>query len=776
MTKKETSDTNKTLTTKAVKKVRKVVKPDSIWTGSDSFFGWLGFSKPSTSPTKTTKSIDSSKPSATTETKTPKKIEEKSDDFFTQASQIASKKNAVVVRRSSPSSSSSSSKNSSRSTSSTRKWSNINFWKNTRRTTNTYNQDYNNTLPVPKSSSQVVVKPKKKKKASVSESLVKKETLIMGNVISVKELSEKTGIPLPQILKTMLENKIMGGINTALDFDTVSLIGLEFGVEVSQEEQQLDLDKLLDADLDAILEQDKASSHARGRAPIVTVMGHVDHGKTSLLDYIRKSSITKKESGGITQSIGASKVIHNDQAITFIDTPGHELFSDLRARWARTTNVVVIVVAADDGLKPQTIESINHAKQADVPIVVAVTKIDKIKTQADRAQALEKIKSELGNFDLIVEDRGGDVPVVAISSKTWEGIDDLLEHILLQSEMLELQYDPERSAVGVIIDARKDSKQGILTSLIVLSWTLKTWDVVVTHTSQGKIRRMTNSQWKVIRQATWGDPVQILGINEVPEPGRMLEVVSNEKEAHKRVDTIKSSLAWSSSVSTLGSFLEQMKQDDSAVLNIVAKADWPSSLNALKQALQGLTLPKWVAFKIIHDGVGDVAWSDISLAQASDGIVLGYNISLPTTLKKRAENDQVTIKTFDVIYDLTDYIEWALKDMVEKQYREVERGKLELLGVFYRKDKTMVVGGKVIEGKIWNTMKFRVEDPTLDPEDETQKPISGSITSLQREQTSVKEVSEGYECGMKVKVSKPLVEGMILTFYEMEEVPEEERQ
>lgn len=742
-------------------KEKKSLSSDSIWSGTDSFFGWLGFKKkvepiqPKTTPIQQEEAK-----------KAEKKEQEKiaNDEFFAQASQIA-KKNAVVIRSAEPNTSTPKSvrwgQTNNRNNTNNR-WSNINFGQGQykdRKKNNNYTSkqnNYNNT-PVTEKKEPVIQKPKVVREAAVSDSLVKKENIIIKDVISVKEFSEKSGIPFPQILKFMLTNKIMGGINTALDFDTVSLIALEFGVNVAKEQQTLDLDKVMSGDLNAILEQDKSSEHTLARAPIVTVMGHVDHGKTSLLDYLRKTSVAWGESGGITQSIGASKIKHQGHDITFIDTPGHELFTNLRSRGAKVTNIVVIVVAADDGLKPQTIESINHAKEAWVPIIIAITKIDKPDPK------LEQIKSEIGSYGLIPEEWGGDVPLIGVSSKTGEGMDKLLEQILFQAEVLDLKYDPNRSAVWVIIDAHKDAKQGILTSIIVLTGTLKVGDIVVVHNTYGKIRKMINSVGQAVRTASGWEPVQILGISEVPEPGRVIEVVANEKEAQKRIEVINDSLE-KSSVSTLWSFLEQMKKNDGAVLKIVCKANGPSSLEAMKQALNNIPLPKNVSFKIIHSGIGDISESDIGLAQVSEGIVLGYNVACSALLKKRAENSKVSVKLFDIIYALTDYIEQIMKDMVEKEYREVERGKLEILGVFYKKEKTMIIWGKVIEGKIGNGMKFRVENE--DPD----QVIGGEITSLQRETNSVKEVSEGYECGMKVKVSKKLNEGMILTFYEMEEI------
>lgn len=740
-----------------------IKKTDSLWSGTDSFFGGLGFKK---APTPTPK------PVLNKVQEEEKKIEEKkekeslaNDEFFAQASQIA-KKNAVVIRSSEPSSRTGGTAPRRAPTSGT--GNNISFWQgqykgkpqhggNTSggwyKGRSSYN---NNNTPVVKKE-PVVQKPKVIKEAAVSGTLTKKDSIVIKDVISVKEFSEKSGIPFPQILKHMLANKILGGINTALDFDTVSLIALEFDVSVVKEQQGMSLDNVIMGDLNAIVTQDKDAEHTLPRAPIVTVMGHVDHGKTSLLDYIRKTSVAGGESGGITQSIGASKIVHNGHPITFIDTPGHELFTNLRSRGAKVTNIAIIVIAADDGLKPQTIESINHAKEAGVPIIIAITKIDKGEPK------MEQIKSEIGSYGLIPEERGGDVPLIGVSSKTGEGMDKLLDQILFQAELLDLKYDPKRPAVGVIIDAQKDAKQGILTSLIVLTGTLKVGDIVVVHNTYGKIRKMINSHGVATRTATGGEPVQILGINEIPEPGRVVEVVANDKEAQKRIEIINES-SEKNSVSTLGSFLEQMKKNEGAVLKIVCKSSGPSSLEAMNQALNNLPLPKNVSFKIIHSGIGDIVESDIGLAQAAEAIVLWFNVACSGMIKKRAENMKVSVKLFDIIYNLTDYIEQVMKDMVEKEYREVERGKLKVLGIFFKKEKTMIIGGKVIEGKIWNGMKFRTEneDPNLI--------ISGEITSLQRETNSVKEVAEGYECGMKVKVSKKIIEGDILTFYEMEEI------
>ena len=554
----------------------------------------------------------------------------------------------------------------------------------------------------------------------------------------------------------MLSNKIMGGINTWLDFDTANLLGMELGISVTREQEKVSLDSVLAWDLNAILEQDKFSDKKESRPPIVTVMGHVDHGKTSLLDYLRKTTVAGGEAWGITQSIGASMMTHNGKHITFIDTPGHELFTNLRARGAKLTNIVIIVIAADDGLKPQTIESINHAKDAWVPIIIAITKIDK------GTNKVEQIKADIGIYGLIPEERWGTVPIIPVSSVTGQWIPELLDQILFQSELLDLTYNPERNAVGVVIDAHKDTKQWVLTSLIVLTGTLKVWDIVVVHNTYGKIRKMIDGLGHAIRVAKWWDPVMILGINTIPEPGRVIEVVDNEKQAQKRIEAINDSMEVEVK-STISSFIEQMQKTDGAVLKIICKSNGPSSLEAMTQAINQIPYPKNVSLKIIHGSVGDVAESDLALAQASQAIIMWFNIGFSSMMKKRAEMMKITVKNYDIIYQLSDYIADAMKWLVEKEYQEVERGKLKVLGVFFRKDKMMIIGGKVIEGKIGNGMKFRV----YTGEEEI---AQGEITSLQRDMQNVKEVAEWYECGMKVKTSKKISEEDILAFYEMEEI------
>lgn len=602
--------------------------------------------------------------------------------------------------------------------------------------------------------------PKVQKEATTSANLVKKTEVIIDETITVKEFSEKIGVPLPEVMKKLIANGIMTSLNANLDFDTASLIAEDLGVALKKKEATLDVQSFMEGDLQKILDIDKEAETQIERAPIVTVMGHVDHGKTSLLDYLRKTSVAGGEAGGITQSIGASMIEYNNKQITFIDTPGHELFTSLRARGAKLTNIAIIVVAADDSVMPQTIESINHAKAAGVPIIIAVTKIDK------PGNNLEQIKADVAKHGLTPEDWGGETPFVGVSSKTGQGIDLLLEYVLLQAEMLELKYNPDRQAVGVVVDAYKDPKQGVVASLIILTGTLKNGDIIVAYNTYGKVRRMQNWIGKQTQKISGGEPVQILGFTELPEPGRIVEVVSNEKEANQRIAFIKESETKASGDGALQQFLAQLKAGDQSKiseLRLILKADGSSSLEALKQAVDGVSLPKNVQIKVVHSDVGYFGESDLSLAQASRALLLGFNISMNAVLKKKAESLKIEMKTFDIIYELTDYLTNLLLGMVEIEKEEVVVGKLEILGIFHTETREMTVGGIVRDGRVKNKLKFRVYRGA-------DILTHGEILSLKRNKDEVKEVLAGEDCGMKVKIGKRLDIGDMLEFYEMQEV------
>lgn len=616
---------------------------------------------------------------------------------------------------------------------------------------------------------QVIQASTDRHEATTSANLVKKSELFMDDKISVKEFSEKMWVSLIEIMKKLMENKIMTWINSSLDFDTASLIWAEFGVEVKKNEAQLDMESFMSWDLQKILDLDKEAAVRLERAPVVTVMGHVDHWKTSLLDYLRKTSMAEWEAGWITQSIWASVVDYDGKKITFIDTPGHELFTSLRARWAKLTNIAVIVVAADDSVMPQTIESINHAKASWVPIIIAITKIDKPGHKRDQ------IIADIAAQWLTPEEWWWDVPVIGVSSKTGEWIDKLLENILLQAEMLELRYNPNRSAVWVVLDSYKDAKQWVIASIIVLTGTLQVGNIIMAYNTYWKIKRMQNWKWAPIQKATWWEPVQILWFTELPEAWRIVEIVNNEKEAQHKVSVIQEQEASHKNEWAVQEFLAQLKawwaNNKVSELRLILKAEWASSLEALQQAVQWLELPKNVTIKVIHADVWQFSESDVSLGQVSKALLIWFNVSINAILKKKAEQQKVEIKSFDIIYELTDYLLNLLQWMVEVEKQEVTVGKLDVLGIFFTQSKEMTIGWMVIEWRVKNKLRFRVhrwEDIICNWE----------ILSLQRNKDQVKEVIEWEDCGMKVKTGKKIQEHDILEFYELQDVvekPEEKK-
>lgn len=612
------------------------------------------------------------------------------------------------------------------------------------------------TLPIKKEKKQPqILWDKKPKEHKVSDALIKKSLITIGDSITVKEFSEKMGIPLPEVVKKMLINKIICWVTTSIDFDTASLIASEFNIEVIKQTQSMTLETLLAWNLQSILESDKDCVDPQVRPPIVTVMWHVDHGKTSLLDYLRKTSIVSWEAWGITQSIGASTITHSNKKITFIDTPWHQLFTALRARGAKLTNIAIIVIAADDWIKQQTVEAINHAKEWGVPIIVVATKIDK--ADAD----IERIKSQLTEHDLTPEERGWTTPLLWISSKTGQWIDELLDLILLQAEIMDLKYNPHRTAVWVVLDAQKDPRQWVKTSMIVMTWHLKVGHIISVHTMYGKIKKIYDRTGKEVKEATGWDPVVVLWLSEVPEPWRIIEVVQSEKSAITKINLIKEQETLNEKKIWLEWLLHRLAQGERTELKLILKADGPSSLEALKYAIDSLPLPENIFIKKVHCDVGNFTDSDLSLAKAADALLIGFNITMNVMFKKKADMIKVTAKAFDIIYELTDYIEAILKWMIKVELKEVVIGSLNVLWVFYKKEKMQIIGGKITEWKAANGAFFRVIrwDEIL---------TNGKITSLQKEQQSVQEIAQGHECGMKVTVSKKILEWDQLELFVME--------
>ena len=600
--------------------------------------------------------------------------------------------------------------------------------------------------------------PKIQKIATTSANLVKKIEIYINDKITVKEFSEKMWVPLPELMKKLIQNKIMTSITASLDFDTAALIASELNIVVKKNDNKVDVQTFMSWDLQAILDMDKDAEYLLPRPPIVTVMWHVDHGKTSLLDYLRKTVVAEGEAWWITQSIWASVVEYNGKEICFIDTPWHELFTSLRARWAKLTNIAIIVVAADDSVMPQTIESIWHAKESGVPIIIAITKIDK------PGKNLETIKQDLAKYGLTPEDWWGDTPMIGISSKTGQWIPELLEAVLLQSEMLDLKYNPNRSAVWVVVDAHKDPKQWVVSTIIVMTGTLKIWDNIVAYNTTGKIRRMQNRKGQSITSATWWEPIQVLGITDLPDPGRILEVVKNEKEAQEKISLIQEQISKTSTTSIVKQFISQLQSSTFwAELKLILKSDWSSSLEALQQAVNWIQLPKNVTMKIIQASVWHFSDSDLSLAQASWALLLGFNISMNAMLKKKADSMKIEMKNFDIIYELTDYLDKLLLGMVEIEQHEVMFAKLEVLGIFFTKNKDMTVWGKVTFGKLHGKPKFNV----IRGEDIF---CTGHVVSLHKNKDEVKEIGEWDQCGIKVITGKKIEIWDSLEFFEMQDI------
>ena len=613
-------------------------------------------------------------------------------------------------------------------------------------------------LAAAKKASQNIVK--RVKTYKVSETLKKKETITLPSIVTVKEFSEKMWVPLPEVMKVLLTNGIIVAAHASIDLDTAQLVASEFEVTVVEEAADVSLETVLEANLDALMEQDRKSEDAVTRPPVVTIMGHVDHGKTKLLDYFRQTDVVGGEAGGITQSIWASQITHSDQKITFIDTPWHELFSSLRARWSKITNIVVIVVAADDGVKPQTVEAIRHAKDANVPIIVAITKIDL------GIKKMDEIKWQLAEHQLVPEEWGGETILVPCSAITGQGIDDLLDMILLQTEMLELKCNPNRAAVWVVVESHKDPKIWVHTSMLMMTGTLRVWDILAIHNTYGRVRRMMDWAGNEIKEAQGGQPVMILGINDVPEPGRIAEATATDKEAQKKIALIQEHQEKHKHEVWLQSILDKIGQWEKVHLKLILKADSFGSLEALKHACTKIPMPENIEINVIHDDVWGITDGDMTFARAANAVVIGYNLPLTAPIRKKATQRDVTLKQFDIIYEFMEYIEDLSKWLIEIEQVETLIGKMNVLKLFFKKWKDMIVWGKIIEWRAQNHATFKVMRWIWDEEEQV---ANGRITSLKRDQENVKIVKEWYECGIKVRTSKKIQESDIIEFYMMED-------
>ncbi len=585
--------------------------------------------------------------------------------------------------------------------------------------------------------------------------VVIEHAVITSETITVKELSEKIGKPAAEIIKKLFLVGIMATINQDIDFDTCELIATDYGITLEQQLAKSYEDVLADN-----AQEEDREDQLQPRPPVVTIMGHVDHGKTSLLDAFRHSNVTAGEAGGITQHIGAYTVMCKGRQITFIDTPGHEAFTSMRARGAQVTDIVILVVAADDGIMPQTIEAINHAKAANVPIVVAVNKIDKPGADPD------KVTQQLTEYGLVSEDWGGDTIVVPVSAKKNINLDTLLEMVLLQADVLELRANPNRLAKGTVIEAKLDKARGPLATVLVQNGTLKKGDTIIAGTAYGRIRAMIDDKGRTVNTAGPSTPVEILGFNEVPEAGDVMNVADADKltrqVAEERKDKIKAAQIKAMQKVSLDELFNQMAEGDLKELNIIVKADVQGSAEAVKQSLEKLSNDE-VRVRCIHNAVGAITESDIMFASASNAIVIGFNVRPDAAARATAEKEKVDVRTYRVIYNAIEDVEAAMKGMFKPVFKEVEMGRVSVRNTFKISGVGTIAGAYVQDGKVTRSAQVRVVRDGVVVYD-------GKISSLKRFKDDVREVASGYECGISFENFNDVHEGDVIEAYTMEQV------
>ena len=586
--------------------------------------------------------------------------------------------------------------------------------------------------------------------------IAKKHPLVVKipDEIGVGELASRMKKTGAEVVKCLIKNGVMASLSDIIDFDTASIIAEELGCKVEKEVIVTIEEKLIDT------AEDKAED-LEPRAPVVVVMGHVDHGKTSLLDYIRNANVVSGEAGGITQHIGAYQVQVKGQPITFLDTPGHEAFTAMRARGAMVTDIAILVVAADDGIMPQTVESINHAKAAGIPIVVAINKMDKPEANPGR------IKEQLTAYELVPEEWGGETVICPISAKTGQGIQELLEMVILTAEMKELKANPNRTAHGAVIEAKLDKGRGPVATLLVQNGTLHQGDVIIAGTAVGRVRAMTNAQGERVEAAGPSVPVEIIGMGEVPGAGDDFHAVADERMARELVEQRKheqkvQAAGPQNQKVSLEDLFSQIKQGEMKDLNIIVKADVQGSAEAVKASLEKLSNEE-VRVRVIHCAVGAVSESDVMLAATSNAIIVGFNVRPDNNAKDIAARDHVDMRMYRVIYDCINEIETAMKGMLAPKFKEVELGQAEVRNVFRITGVGMVAGCYVTNGKMQRNAQMRLLRDNIVIYD-------GAIASLQRFKDSVKEVAAGYECGITFEKFQDIKEGDVIEAFLMEQI------
>ncbi|MBQ5996079.1 MAG: translation initiation factor IF-2 [Clostridia bacterium] len=640
-----------------------------------------------------------------------------------------------------------------------------------------YNERYENIAPADRNSDNVVRKQKLKQKSQqyrkqggmrrkheseqerlkrIAEERAKRQIKItVPEEITVGDLAALLKMTAAEVIKKLFSLGMMATVNEVIDYDTAEIVATELGAKVEKEVVVTIEERIID-------DTEDSEEDLQPRDPVVVVMGHVDHGKTSLLDAIRNTSVTETEAGGITQHIGAYRVSTDARKITFLDTPGHAAFTSMRARGAQATDIAVLVVAADDGIMPQTIEAINHAKAAEVSIIVAINKMDKPGASPD------KIMQQLTEYDLVPEEWGGDVMCIPISAKKHQGIDKVLDAINLIADMLELKANPNRAAKGIVIEAKLDKGRGPVATVLVQNGTLKTGDIIVAGTAVGRVRMMTNENGVRLKEAGPAVPVEIMGLADVPQAGDVFNAVSDEKLARELVEQRKQEAKEEEFKQyqkvTLDNLFSSISQGEIKTLNIIVKADVQGSVEALRQNIEKLSNEE-VAVKVIHGGVGAVNESDVMLANASNAIIVGFNVRPDAVAANIAERDGIDMRMYRVIYDCIEELEAAIKGMLAPKFHEVLQGRAEVRNVFKLSSAGMIAGSYVVDGKVTRNSQIRVvRDGIVIFED--------AISSLKRFKDDVKEVATGYECGIGLEKFNDIKEGDILEAFIIEETKE----
>ncbi len=588
---------------------------------------------------------------------------------------------------------------------------------------------------------------------SIHQQQIKQKTgpVMIPSQISVKEFAEKAGVQVPKIISALMKNGVLASINQQIDFDTAALVAMELGVSVEREAGSVSVEALLQNDL-AVLTKEDDPANLVPRPPIVTVMGHVDHGKTAILDAIRSTDVVAGEAGGITQHIGAYQIVHQGKPVTFIDTPGHEAFTAMRARGAQLTDLVILVVSAEEGVKPTTIEAINHVKDAEVPLLVAINKIDR--PNAD----LERVKGELAGHGVQAEEWGGTVPMVPVSALTKQGIPELVESVLLMAEIEELKANPNRPAIATVIESHLDKSRGPLATVIVNTGTLAVGAIIGCGGASGKVKSLSDSTGKRIENAGPSCPAVISGLGSMPNVGDILQVFATERElkAYLAAYAEKQGQMQKRGFADLVTRLSEGKLKE---LKVILKADAQGSLESLKEAISKLTTDV-VHPKVIHAAIGDVSESDVMMASAGEAIVVGFNVDSSAAVARTAEREGVKIKHYDIIYKLLEDLELLLKGLIVPVEEEKVIGHLEVRGVFFTKGSEQIVGGMVRDGILKRT-PFRLLRAG-------EVVGTGRITSLKHVEKDIKEAKEGMECGMRVTTSISIENEDVLEAYTKE--------